>query len=120
MNAAAFIRKYVMLNIPYLLFFWLAGKAGEAYRLAPGIDAGGKVLNLGSGFAAAFQSWLPSFHPQDLLVGIIGAAAIWFAVWNKKKNAKKFRKDVEYGSAGWAIGETSSRSWTRTRKTTSS
>ena len=101
MNAAAFIRKYVMLNIPYLLFFWLAGKAGEAYRLAPGIDAGGKVLNLGSGFAAAFQSWLPSFHPQDLLVGIIGAAAIWFAVWNKKKNAKKFRKDVEYGSARW-------------------
>ena len=98
-STSAFIRKYVLLNFPYIIIFWLAGKAGEAYRLAPGIDVSEKVLNLQHGFSAAFQSYLPSFHPQDLLVGIVGAAAIWFAVWNKKKNAKKFRKDAEHGSA---------------------
>ena len=100
-NGAAIIRKYVLLNIPYFIIFWLACKAGEAYRLAPGADVSAKVLNLQHGFAAAFESLMPSFHLTDLLVGIIGAAVIWFAVWNKKKNAKKFRKDAEHGSARW-------------------
>ena len=102
-DTSAFIRKYILLNLPYVFIFWLAGKAGEAYRLAPGADVSEKVLNLQHGFTSAFQSYLPSFHPQDLLVGLIGAAVIWFAVWNKKKNAKKFRKDAEHGSARWGV-----------------
>jgi len=98
---ADFIRKHVLLNIPYLIIFWLTGKAGEAFRLAPGADASEKLLNIQHGFAGAFDSWLPIFHPKDLIVGFIGAAVIWFAVWNKKKNAKKFRRDEEHGSARW-------------------
>jgi type IV secretion system protein VirD4 len=101
-NSAALIRKYVLLNFPYFIIFWLAGKVGQAYRIAPGADVSEKVLGLSQGFAVAFDNMAPSFHPQDLLVGIIGAIVIWFVVWNKKKNAKKFRKDAEHGSARWS------------------
>lgn len=95
------VKKLVILNLPFALFFYLADKAGQAFRLAMGADISAKVLNLQGGFAAAFKNPLPSFHPQDLLVGVVGAAILFLGLQIKKQNAKKYRKGIEYGSARW-------------------
>lgn len=95
------IKKLLILNAPYLLFVWLFSKVGAAFRLAPGADLSGKLLNIMQGFFAAFESPFPSFHPQDILIGIAGAVLIRLLVYCKGKNAKKYRKNVEYGSARW-------------------
>ncbi len=95
------IKKLLILNAPYLLFVYLFDKIGQAVRLSPGLDMSEKVLHLGNGFTAAFQSAMPSFVPLDLLVGIAGAAVIRLLVYVKGKNAKKYRKGMEYGSARW-------------------
>lgn len=71
------------------MFFYLFGKVGQAFRLAIGADVSAKILNIQTGFAAAFENPLPSFHPQDLLVGVIGAAVVLLALQMKKANAKK-------------------------------
>ena len=99
------IKKLLILNLPYLLFVYLFDKAGAAVRLSPGMDASQKILNLGEGFTAAFASAAPSFHPADLLIGIAGAVVIRLAVYLKGKNAKKYRKGIEYGSARWGTAE---------------
>ena len=99
------IKKLLILNLPYLLFVYLFDKAGAAVRLSPGMDASQKILNLGEGFTAAFASAAPSFHPADLLIGISGAVIIRLAVYLKGKNAKKYRKGIEYGSARWGTAE---------------
>ena len=96
------IKKLVLPNIPYVLIALFATKLGQAWRLAPGTDFSGKALHLMEGFAAAFQSALPSFHPIDLCVGVAAALLIWLIVYVKGKNAKKFRKNLEYGSARWS------------------
>lgn len=95
------IKKLLILNAPYLLFVWLFMKAGEAFRLSPGVDFSGKLLHITEGFSAAFESPLPSLNGQDFLIGIAGAALIRLAVYLKGKNAKKYRKGMEYGSARW-------------------
>jgi len=99
------IKKLLILNLPYLLFVYLFDKAGAAVRLSPGMDASQKILNLGEGFTAAFASAAPSFPPADLLIGIAGAVIIRLAVYLKGKNAKKYRKGIEYGSARWGTAE---------------
>lgn len=99
------IKKLLILNLPYLLIGLYASKLGQAYRLAAGADASAKLLHIGEGFAAAFASPFPSFHPQDLLVGLLCGAALRLAVYVRGKNAKKYRKDVEYGSARWGTAE---------------
>ena len=99
------IKKLLILKLPYLLFVYLFDKAGAAVRLSPGMDASQKILNLGEGFTAAFASAAPSFHPADLLIGIAGAVIIRLAVYLKGKNAKKYRKGIEYGSARWGTAE---------------
>ncbi|WP_368270083.1 VirD4-like conjugal transfer protein, CD1115 family [Enterocloster clostridioformis] len=99
------LKKVLLLNLPYLFFVYLFGKVGAAVRLAPGMDASEKFLQLGTGFAAAFESVAPSLHPADLLIGIAGAAIVRLAVYLKGKNAKKYRKGVEYGSARWGNAE---------------
>lgn len=104
MKVLPVLRKYVLLNLPYLMFFWFFAKVGEAFRLAPGADASAKILSLGDGFGLAFQSMMPGAAP-DLLIGLVGAAVIRLAVYIKGKNAKKYRKDVEYGSARWGTPE---------------
>jgi len=98
-------KKLIILNLPFVLFFYLADKAGQAFRLAVGADISAKVLNIGGGFSAAFQNPLPSFHPQDLLVGATGAAILFLALQIKKQNAKKYRKGIEYGSARWGTAQ---------------
>ena len=100
-NIAPVIRKHLLLNLPYLMFVWLAGKMAEAYRLAPGADISAKVINIRTGFSYAFDSLLPSFHLHDMLFGLVVAIILWLVVYSKKKNAKKFRKDIEHGSARW-------------------
>ena len=99
------IKKLVLPNIPYVFIALYATKLGQAARLAPGTDFSGKALHLMEGFAAAFQSALPSFHPIDLCVGVAAALLIRLIVYVKGKNAKKFRKNLEYGSARWGKPE---------------
>ena len=99
------IKKFLLPNIPYVFIALFATKLGQAWRLAPGMDFSGKALHLMEGFAAAFQSALPSFHPLDLCVGVAAALLIRLIVYVKGKNAKKFRKNLEYGSARWGKPE---------------
>ena len=95
------LKKLLILNAPYLLFVYLFDKIGQAVRLSPGTDLSGKVLSLADGFSAAFANPLPSLAPMDLLIGIAGAVLIRLMVYFKGKNAKKYRKGIEYGSARW-------------------
>ena len=99
------IKKFLLPNIPYVFIALFATKLGQAWRLAPGTDFSGKALHLMEGFAAAFQSALPGFHPIDLCVGVAAALLIRLIVYVKGKNAKKFRKNLEYGSARWGRPE---------------
>ena len=99
------IKKIILPNLPYLLFALLGTKCGQAARLAPGLDFSQKALHILDGFRLAFESLLPSFHPADLLVGLLIAAALRLAVYVKGKNARKFRKNIEYGSARWGTHE---------------
>ena len=99
------IKKFLLPNIPYVFIALFATKLGQAWRLAPGMDFSGKALHLMEGFAAAFRSALPSFHPIDLCVGVAAALLIRLIVYVKGKNAKKFRKNLEYGSARWGRPE---------------
>ena len=94
-------KKLLIPNIPYIFIALLATKAGQGFRLAPGADLSGKLLQIGAGFSQAFASWTPSFHPTDLMVGMAVAVGIRLAVYVKGKNARKFRKNIEYGSARW-------------------
>ena len=96
------LKKLLVLNLPYLLFVYLFAKCGQAYRLAAGVDASAKLLHLTGGISVAFANPLPSLHPFDLCVGVAAAIAIRLAVYIKGKNAKKFRKNLEYGSARWS------------------
>ena len=96
------IKKQIILHLPYLAFIYLFGKVGQAFRLAQGADISAKLLHIGQGFSAAFASAAPSFHPTDLLIGLAAALLIRLAVYVKGKNARKFRKNIEYGSARWS------------------
>ena len=95
------LKKQLILNLPYLIFVYLFDKLCQGVRLAPGADASEKLLYIGQGFSAAFASLAPSFHLLDLCVGAAGAVLIRLAVYSKGKNAKKYRRGIEYGSARW-------------------
>ncbi len=99
MNAK--IKTYLLPNIPYLFVFWFCLKLGTAYRLAPGADFAHKLIGIVKIIGPAFQVIAPGSNGFDWLVGLAGAILIRLLVWNKVKNAKKFRRDVEYGSARW-------------------
>ena len=95
------LKKYLLPNLPYLFFVYLFDKLCQTVRLAPGLDASEKLLHIGQGFQTAFSSSAPSFHALDICVGILGAVFVRLAVYVKGKNAKKYRKGMEYGSARW-------------------
>ena len=95
------IRKYVLPNIPYLFIFWCCLKLGTAYRMAAGADFGNKLIGMIKTIGPAFGTIAPGFVGSDWLIGIVGAVVIRLVVYYKVKNAKKFRRDVEYGSARW-------------------
>lgn len=94
-------KKKLALNLPYFIIGLYATKLGQAWCMAEGADFSEKLLHLGDGFAAAFASSLPSFHPVDLLVGLLAGLLLRLAVYLKGRDAKKFRKGREYGSARW-------------------
>lgn len=99
------LKKVLLPNLPYVLFAWLFDKLCQAVRLAPGADASEKLLRIAQGFTEAFASLWLSLHPLDLLLGAAGAALVRLAVYLKAKNAKKYRRGVEYGSARWGRPE---------------
>ncbi|MBQ2952897.1 MAG: type IV secretory system conjugative DNA transfer family protein [Clostridia bacterium] len=98
-------KKLLILYLPYVILGLIATKLSQAWRLAAGADIGEKILNLVASLSVAFKSPLPSFHPTDLLIGFAVAAAIRLYVYCKARNAKKYRKNVEYGSARWGTRE---------------
>lgn len=99
------IKRMLLLNLPYVLIALGATKIGEAWRFSVGVDISQKVLHLMEGFILAFQSPWPSLLPQDLILGIVIAGGIKLAVYVKGRNAKKYRKNIEYGSARWGRSE---------------
>ena len=99
------IKKLLILNLPYILLGLFATNFGEAWRMAQGADASAKMLSFFSTLPVALASWWPSLHPLDLLVGVCGGGGLRLAVYLKGKNAKKYRHNVEYGSARWGKPE---------------
>ena len=99
------LKKLLILNLPYAVIGLYATKLSEAWRLTPGVDFSEKLLNIGNGFAQAFAVPLPSFHPTDLCIGLMLGAVLRLAVHLKGKNAKKYRKNTEYGSARWGTAQ---------------
>lgn len=94
-------KKLLILNMPYVIAGMLATNIWEAWRLAEGADTSAKLFSFFAAMGVAFSNPLPSFHPADLLFGIICGAALRFAVWMKGRNAKKYRHGMEYGTARW-------------------
>ena len=95
------LKKYIVPHIPYLFIGWAFLKVGTAYRLAAGADFLSKVMGIGQTIGVAFADFAPGLNPVDWLVGIVGAVAFRLFIHMKSKNAKKFRRDAEYGSARW-------------------
>ena len=99
------IKKIVLRTVPYVCIALYGTKIGQAWRLAAGTAFAEKFLHWGDGFMQVLASPLPSFHPQDVLAGMAIAAVFYAAVYVKGKNAKKFRHNVEYGSARWGTAK---------------
>ena len=99
------MKKLLILNIPYIILGLFATNLGEAWRLAEGADMSAKLLSFFSTFTMALTNPLPSFHPMDLMVGIVCGVALRLAVYLKGKNAKKYRHNEEYGSARWGTAK---------------
>ena len=95
------LKKYIVPNIPYLFIGWAFLKLGTAYRMAAGADLLSKVMGIGQTIGVAFADFAPGLNPMDWLVGIVGGVAFRLFIHMKSKNAKKFRRDAEYGSARW-------------------
>lgn len=95
------IKRLLILNLPYVILGLVATNLGEAWRIAEGADTSAKTLSFLSTIPVAFGNPMPSFHPMDLLIGVLLGAALRLAVYLKSKNAKKYRHGVEYGSARW-------------------
>lgn len=96
------MKKLLILNLPYLMLGLLFTKLPEAWRYTSGADFGEKILSLGNGFSKAFAVPLPSFYPTDLLIGLAIGGLLRLIIYVRSKNAKKYRKGVEYGSARWS------------------
>ena len=95
------MKKLIIANLPYLLFVYLFGKLGQTYRLAAGADFPHKLMGLGQTIGPAFADFAPGLNPLDWLIGIVGAVGFRLLIYFKSKNAKKYRRDEEYGSARW-------------------
>ena len=99
------MKKLLILNLPYFLVGLFATNLGEAWRLAEGADSSAKILSFFHALPIALNNPFPSFHPLDLLIGILCGAGLRLAVYLKCKNAKKYRHNVEYGSARWGTAK---------------
>ena len=99
------LKKTIILHIPYFFIGLFATKLGQMWRLTDGAELGEKIMNLGEGFFDAMENPVPSFHPFDLCIGIAVAVIFRLIVYGKSQNAKKYRKNEEYGSARWGKPE---------------
>lgn len=99
------LKESILPNLPYLFIFWLMDKIGEAYRLSNAVNCFSRIIDAINGLAKLGENPFPSLHPFDMLVGVVGVLVIWLIVFLKKKDAKKYRKGVEYGSARWGTSE---------------
>ena len=99
------LKKTIISSVPYALIGLFATKLGQAWRFTSGDELGERILDLGNGLLEAMQSPLPSFYPFDLLVGLTVGLLLRLIVYEKSKNAKKYRRNVEYGSARWGKSE---------------
>ena len=97
------MRKYILPNIPYLFILWVFLKLGTAYRLAAGADFAHKFINTFSLIGPAFADFAPGLHPQDWLIGLVGAAAMRLIIYVRSRKAKKYRRDAEFGTARWGM-----------------
>ncbi|MBS6712999.1 MAG: type IV secretory system conjugative DNA transfer family protein [Ruminococcus sp.] len=95
------MKKYVLPYFPYLIAFWFFSKCGTAYRMAAGANLGEKLFGMVKTIGPVFQSYAPGLGLFDLAVGVAGAVILYFVVQSKIKKARKFRRDMEYGSARW-------------------
>ncbi|WP_347002983.1 VirD4-like conjugal transfer protein, CD1115 family [Enterocloster clostridioformis] len=95
------MKKYVLPYFPYLIAFWFFSKCGTAYRMAAGANLGEKLFGMVKTIGPVFQSYAPGLELFDLAVGVAGAVILYFVVQSKIKKARKFRRDMEYGSARW-------------------
>ncbi len=95
------LTKWLALYLPYILLGLVATNFGEAWRLAEGKELGDKIMSMMGTVPLAFANPLPSLHPLDILVGLCCGAGLRLAVYLRGKNAKKYRHDMEYGSARW-------------------
>ena len=102
MAQAADMKKLILLNFPYIIAFYMVEKAAWLYRHCNGDSVVDRLMVLFMNFGLAYKSVLPSFHPFDLMVGLVGAAALKAVIYFKGKNAKKYRQGEEYGSARWS------------------
>lgn len=102
MAQAADMKKLILLNFPYIIAFYMVEKAAWLYRHCNGDSVVDRLMILFMNFGLAYKSALPSFYPFDLLVGLVGAAALKAVIYFKGKNAKKYRQGEEYGSARWS------------------
>ena len=96
------LTKLLALYLPYILLGLAATNFGEAWRLAEGKELGDKIMSMMGTVPLAFANPLPSLHPFDLCIGLAGSVAVRLIVYSKGKNAKKYRKGEEYGSARWS------------------
>ena len=95
------VKKRLIINAPYVLIGLFATKLPQAWRYTSGTDFGTRTLDFGAGYSQAFESYLPSFHPSDLLIGFAIAGMLRLVVYGKSINGKKYRHGREYGSARW-------------------
>lgn len=93
--------KLLLKVFPYLLFGYFGNKIAYAYRVTEAPDFFNKLMGSLSNLGVAFEHILPSFHPMDLIIGAVIGVGMRLVVYMKGKNAKKFRKGEEYGSARW-------------------
>lgn len=95
------IKRFLRLNFPYFFIFYFADKTVWLFRHCLGDTLFDRFYALISNYGLIFSRPLPSFHIYDLLAGVGAALAVKGILYARKKNAKKYRQGVEYGSARW-------------------
>lgn len=100
-----FNKQKVMKVLPFIILGYALNKVSQAFTSAAGTELGDKIMNGMDGLGEVFLNPLPSFNPIDILIGIAGGVIIKLAIYIKGKDAKKYRKGCEYGSARWGNAE---------------
>lgn len=95
------LKQFLLRWFPYMIIAAMGSKLSHAWRLTEQLSFSERILRLPEAITVVFQSLLPSIHVQDMFLGVFIGVALKVVVYLKGKNAKKYRKDVEHGSARW-------------------